>query len=118
MINLNDAIQALNIKNFSVKGDVITEGSFNETYREFNVQGEVSMELGEPTITWSQVKAKYDELKADYDATQYQRDRKLEYPEIGDQLDMLFHAIDAGALDKNSDFYTTLKAVKDKYPKG
>ncbi len=64
------------------------------------------------------IQAKLAELQDEYDALQYQRDRKLEYPEIGDQLDMLFHAIDAGALDKNSDFYTTLKAVKDKYPKG
>ena len=83
--------------------------------------------IREPEIEWienpsslneEQIQAKLAELQAEYDAKQYQRDRKLEYPEIGDQLDMLFHAIDAGALDKNSDFYTTLKAVKDKYPKG
>ena len=57
-------------------------------------------------------------LQADYDSKQYQRDRSTEYPELPEQLDMLFHAIDAGALDKTSAFYTTLKAVKDKYPKG
>ena len=85
-----DAIQALNIKNFSVEGDVITEESFNKTYREFNVQGEVSSELGEPTITWSQVKAKYDELKAEYDANKYQRDRATSYPSIQEQLDMQY----------------------------
>ena len=62
MMILNDAISALGIKNFSVNPDVITEESFNKSYREFNVKGEVSMEIGEPTITWSQVKAKYDEL--------------------------------------------------------
>ena len=64
------------------------------------------------------VQTKIAEFQADYDSKQYQRDRQPEYPAIADQLDMLFHAIDAGALDKNSDFYTTLKAVKDKYPKG
>ena len=90
MITLSDAIQALNIKNFSVEGDIITEESFNKTYREFNVQGEVSMELGEPTITWSQVKAKYDELKAEYDANKYQRDRATSYPSIQEQLDMQY----------------------------
>jgi hypothetical protein len=31
---------------------------------------------------------------------------------------VLWHAIDTGTLDKTSDFYTKLKAVKDKYPKG
>ena len=62
-----------------------------------------------------------DELKkqqTDYDAKKYQRDRADTYPAIGDQLDMLFHAIDAGKVDKTSDFYITIKAVKDKYPKG
>jgi hypothetical protein len=41
----------------------------------------------------------------------------MEYPNIGDQLDMLWHAIDNGTLNKTSDFYTTLKAVKEKYSK-
>ena len=47
----------------------------------------------------------------------YQRTRKTEYPALADQLDMLWHAIDSGSLDKDSDFYTTLKAVKDANPK-
>jgi hypothetical protein len=47
----------------------------------------------------------------------YQVPRSQEYPSITDQLDMLWHAIDAGTLNKTSDFYTTLKSVKDKYPK-
>jgi len=33
--------------------------------------------------------AKIAELKAEYDANQYQRDRQ--YPSIGDQLDMQYH---------------------------
>ena len=43
------------------------------------------------------------------------------YPSIGDQLDMLWHAIEDGnwtaAKLKNTDFYTKLKAVKDDNPK-
>lgn len=46
-----------------------------------------------------------------------QQQRAKEYPKITDQLDMLWHAIDEGTLDKTSDFYTSLKAVKDEYPK-
>ena len=64
------------------------------------------------------VKKKYDELVEEHKKLQYQRDRQPEYPKIGEQLDMLFHAIDAGKVDKTSDFYKSLKAVKDKYPKG
>ena len=60
---------------------------------------------------------KIAELQADYEAKKYQRDRADIYPEIGDQLDMLWHAIDSGTLDKTSDFYTTLKKVKDDNPK-
>jgi len=47
----------------------------------------------------------------------YKEKRLVEYPVIGDQLDMLWHAIDDGTLDKTSTFYTSLKATKDKYPK-
>jgi hypothetical protein len=60
---------------------------------------------------------KCEDLQADYDAKKYQRDRADIYPEIGDQLDMLWHAIDSGTLNKESDFYTTLKKVKDDNPK-
>ena len=44
---------------------------------------------------------------------QYQRNRKTEYPDIGDQLDDLFKA---GAF--SDDMTAKIKAVKDKYPKG
>ena len=48
---------------------------------------------------------------------QYAYDRCHEYPDGFEQLDMLWHAIDSGTLDKTSDFYTTLKKVKDDNPK-
>jgi len=50
-------------------------------------------------------------LQAEWDATQYQRDRAPEYPPIGDQLDALFHA---GVFP--ADMAAKLQAVKDKYP--
>jgi hypothetical protein len=48
---------------------------------------------------------------------EYQLPRKRSYPSLGDQLDMLWHAIDNGTLNKTSDFYTAIKAVKDAHPK-
>ena len=47
------------------------------------------------------------------------QERKNNYPEIGEQLDMLYHAIDADSdlKDKFSSFYNTIKFVKEKYPK-
>ena len=38
------------------------------------------------------------------------------YPELGEQLDLLFHDIENGTLTKDGTFFKTLKAVKDKYP--
>ena len=61
-------------------------------------------------ITNEQILAKQAELQADYDAKQYQRDRKAEYPPIEDQLDDIYHnGIDG--------WKATIKVTKDKYPK-
>jgi hypothetical protein len=65
--------------------------------------------------TKQEVEDKVAELLADYQAKQYQRNRV--YPSLGDQLDMLWHAIDTNSLNKTSDFYTAIKAVKDAHPK-
>ena len=50
---------------------------------------------------------------------QYINQRKNAYPEIGDQLDMLWHSIDQDPQLKSKyfDFYEAMKAVKVKYPK-
>ena len=47
------------------------------------------------------------------------RNRAYAYPVISDQLDMLWHAIDANETLKTqfADFYNAIKAVKDAYPK-
>lgn len=47
----------------------------------------------------------------------YTARRQAAYPQIGEQLDMLWHAIDQGNLDKTSEFYTTLLEVKTSIPK-
>ena len=52
-------------------------------------------------------------------ANQYKLDRAAAYASIGDQLDMLWHAIDDNATLKTryADFHTAIKAVKDANPK-
>jgi hypothetical protein len=60
--------------------------------------------------TWSAIKTKLDD--------EVVREKRLWlYPEVGEQLDQLWHAIDVGKLDKTSDFYINLKKVKDENPK-
>ncbi len=62
-------------------------------------------------FTWSQVSAKKAELQTAYDNNEYQRKRASEYPSIADQLDDIYHnGVDG--------WKTTIKATKDKYPKG
>ena len=67
-------------------------------------------------VTDAQIATEMARLQAEFEAKEYQRLRQ--YPSIGDQLDMLWHAIDNGTLNKTSDFYTAIKAVKDAHPKG
>ena len=70
------------------------------------------------TLDQALVDAEVTRLQAEYDSNQYQRDRQ--YAPTGDQLDMLWHSIDAGEFGdtaKQSEFYTANKAVKDANPK-
>ena len=62
-------------------------------------------------IAEADILAKQAELQADYEAKEYQRNRASEYPSIADQLDDLYHnGIDG--------WKSSIKAIKDKYPKG
>ncbi len=88
----------------------------------FNINGRSYDELNwldetqtKPTL--EEIEVEILRLQAEYDAKEYQRLREPEYPKLADQLDMLWHAIDENKLDTSSDFYQSLKAVKDKYPK-
>lgn len=49
---------------------------------------------------------------------EYDTSRRKEYPNIEEQLDMLWHDINDGKLDKTGKFYLALKEIKDKYAKG
>ena len=97
MIKLIEAIIA-------IKPDAQVSNSGNDINK-------ITWHDGNPTnITYDQILTKQAELQADYDANQYQRDRKKEYPSIEDQLDDIYHnGIDG--------WKATIKATKDKYPK-
>ena len=64
-------------------------------------------------ISEKHILAKEKELQDAYDKVKYQRDRAVEYPSIGDQLDALYHG---GVFPK--EMADLIKSVKDKYPKG
>ena len=72
---------------------------------------QITWHNGTEVISKSDIQAKQAELKADYDAKDYQRKREKEYPSMADQLDDIYHNGVAG-------WKTTIKVTKDKYPKG
>ena len=97
MINITSAILAINPKaEVSVlENDVKQITWHNET----------------TPISEKDILAKQKELDTAYENNKYQRDRAEAYPPIAEQLDDLYHnGIDG--------WKTTIKAVKDKYPKG
>ena len=75
------------------------------------------------TLDQSKIDAARTTLNAEAAAVKYKTDRTINgstiYPAIGDQLDLLWHAIDADEdlKGKFSAFYNSIKAVKDANPK-
>ena len=59
--------------------------------------------------------AKATELEKEWNATQFQRDRT--YPELGEQLDLLFHDMTAGKGTKDGEWYKAVSKVKTDNPK-
>ena len=73
---------------------------------------------GTTPISQADIEAKQVELKADFVAKQYQRDRTKRpqdggYLSIGDQMDMLYH----DQVDGPTTFKDAIQAVKDANPK-
>lgn len=96
MIDKSTAIKSLRPgSQFVVRGGVVEWHSTN---------------LTQPTE--EEIQTELTRLQAEYDAKAYQRNRKPEYPDIGDQLDDLFKA---GAF--STEMTAKIQAVKDKYPK-
>ena len=74
---------------------------------------------GTTPIPKADIEAKMNEMANEPEQSQYAEQRRNAYPEIGDQLDMLWHSIDQDAelKQKYFDFYQAIKSVKVKYPK-
>ena len=74
---------------------------------------------GTTPISKADIEAKMNEMANESEQSNYAQQRRNAYPEIGDQLDMLWHSIDQDAelKQKYFDFYQAIKSVKVKYPK-
>ena len=100
MINKPDRFDAIH----ALVGGGISENSEGIKYHD-----------GQTPPSQSAITTKLAELQAEYNANQYQRDRQ--YPELGEQLDMLFHDMTAGKGTKDGEWYKAVAKVKSDNPK-
>ena len=75
-----------------------------------DVNGAFDKDGNSVTLEQSKIDAARSTLNSEYAALDYSRNRAAEYPSIEDQLDDIYHNGIAG-------WKTTIKAIKDKYPK-
>ena len=99
-ITISEAVGSLEpTTNFAVRDDKILAWDIAEK------------RTNKPQPTEAEIQTEMDRLQAEYDATQYQRDRQ--YPSIGDQLDMQYH----DQLDGTTTWKDAVAKVKSDNPK-
>ena len=80
---------------------------------------QITWHNGTTPIPKADIEAKMAEMANEPEQSNYAQQRRNAYPEIGDQLDMLWHTIDKDITlqHKYFDFYQAILKVKVKYPK-
>ena len=94
----------------SLDHDAIYKAYFGVVVRIDDATGAFDKDGKSVTLDQSKIDAARTTLNAEYAALEYSRNRAAEYPPIEDQLDKIYHSCVAG-------WKTTIKAIKDKYPK-
>ena len=61
----------------------------------------------------------YDAAIAEWNKVKYKWERQVVFMTVNiqEQLDLLWHDIDQGKLDKTGGFYNAIKVIKDRNPK-
>jgi len=98
----------------SIGGLPATEEDFNKiqwVVGEENGQAILSTTNPHSEITWEKFKTGRDEIQAEYDAQEYARNRKAEYPTIEELVVALYDTDDKSAIEAKR------AEVKAKYPK-
>lgn len=69
--------------------------------------------------TKEEVHTYLSKIQVEWDTNvKYQISRRVTYPDVGEQLDALWHAMDEGILPKIEPMYSNIKATKEQFPKG
>ena len=98
-------------------GAAITEEIFNSSVLQWetgvasNGEAIMSDDCPYPELTWSAIQTEMDRLQGEWDAKEYTRKRKAEYPTIEELVVALYDTEDKAAIDAKR------AEVKAKYPK-
>jgi len=122
IIKFHEVLYGLGIRGWSIPTAPLTEEFFLANFSRRT--GMSTNDMGEPCevmsdspsdygVTWSQITTKHAELLALYNNNAYQRTRASAYPNIGDQLDSLYHDILNNKLDKTGTWFTGITDVKN-----
>ena len=103
---MTDIVQSIIAINPNAKFTVYSEDVSNIVWWE-----------GTTPISEADILAKQKELQTAYENNAYQRNRADEYPEIKEQLDLLYKDMLSDKGDKTGAWFAAVKAVKDKYSK-
>ena len=90
---------------WSLNGNASTEAEFNEGFTIHKANG-----VAKPT--WAKLQEHLTTMQAEYDAKQYQRDRKEEYDKLNQ-----FELIGEDSINGTTNHRDAILAVKEKYPK-
>ena len=100
---------------FSHQGDITTKAEFDKVnwITGADAEGTAITTTTNPhsELTWTKVNNKMTALQTEYDALDYQRKRKSEYPSIEELVVALYDTEDKLTIENKR------KAIKDKYPK-
>ena len=81
------------------------------------VWDKATIESEEGVPTTAEIVAEQKRLQDIEDGNDYQRKRKVAYPELAEQLDLLYHDMVADKGDKTGAWFAAVKKVKDDNPK-
>ena len=91
---------------WSLNGSPTTEAEFNTGFTIHKANG-----VAAPT--WANLETQLVEMQTEYDAKQYQRDRKPEYKSWEEQLDMMYWDM----INGTTKWRDLISSIKKKYPK-
>lgn len=118
ILKISNALNKLEITEWSLKGEPTNEEEFLNLFVKYvgvdsnnhAIESTNPLDFG---VTWTEIQNTIVELDAEYEATEYQRQREVAYPTIQQQLDMQYW----DKVNGTTTWQDAINAVKAEYPK-